>query len=367
MTISPIWLQNLAYSAQLDRNLIEALVGIEGVSSPLSMKVKPTSPGSMRVKVSAGGVFIKGDNTPGQGMYYVVSDDEIETSSISPPASGYKRTDLICVSVKDPDASGPAGDSAQIEIVTGNPTLTGAPADIPTAPATHYVLAHLNITSSTVSIGTGEISDQRALCGGVEHIGSIKPWAGSTSSVFPNGWYPCNGAALSRTDFAELFEVIGTTYGAGNGSTTFNIPNLLGRAPVGSGTGDYAGASARALGQKGGAETVTLSPQQIPLHSHSINHTHQQASTSTQPAHTHTPHTQNRDFIISAASGDPGPAGGLSLSAGGRVNAHTGAAGAHSHTVNIPAFSGQSGSAGGGQGHENMMPFLVVTYLIRII
>ena len=61
-------------------------------------------------------------------------------------------------------------------------------------------------------------------------VGSISLFAGTTA---PNGWLICDGSAVSRTTYANLFSVIGTTYGSGNGSTTFNIPNLKGKVPVG--------------------------------------------------------------------------------------------------------------------------------------
>lgn len=60
--------------------------------------------------------------------------------------------------------------------------------------------------------------------------GEIRIW--STTSA-PSGWFLCDGSAISRTTYSELFAIIGTTYGTGDGSTTFNIPNLKGRAIVG--------------------------------------------------------------------------------------------------------------------------------------
>ena len=79
-------------------------------------------------------------------------------------------------------------------------------------------------------------------------VGTIKPWP---KAAAPNGYVLCDGSAISRTDFADLFAVIGTTYGVGNGSTTFNVPDLAGKFPQGkSGTTSLAGT--------GGANTVTV-------------------------------------------------------------------------------------------------------------
>lgn len=85
-------------------------------------------------------------------------------------------------------------------------------------------------------------------------VGDIKPFGGST---IPANTVLCDGSAISRTTYANLFAVIGTTWGAGNGSTTFNVPDLRGRAIIGSGTGS--GLTARTLGtQNIGEETHQL-------------------------------------------------------------------------------------------------------------
>ena len=82
-------------------------------------------------------------------------------------------------------------------------------------------------------------------------VGAIKPWGKATA---PAGYVLCDGAAISRTDYADLFAVISTTYGAGNGSSTFNVPDLQGKSPQG-----YDGGSSYDLSDTGGANTVTVS------------------------------------------------------------------------------------------------------------
>ena len=81
-------------------------------------------------------------------------------------------------------------------------------------------------------------------------VGAIKPWAAAAA---PDGYLLCNGAAVSRTTYADLFAVIGTTYGAGDGSTTFAVPQLQGKMPQG-----YDGNTYNLAGT-GGANTVTVS------------------------------------------------------------------------------------------------------------
>ena len=90
--------------------------------------------------------------------------------------------------------------------------------------------------------------------------GIVMSFAGS---VAPVGWLLCDGSSVSRTDYADLFTVIGTTYGSGDGETTFNLPNLSGRVAIGV-------SNSHALGTTGGEETVTLSETELPEHSHVV-------------------------------------------------------------------------------------------------
>ena len=99
-------------------------------------------------------------------------------------------------------------------------------------------------------------------------VGDLKATA---SATVPTGWLFCDGSAVSRTTYDALFGAIGTTWGIGDGVTTFNIPNLSDRALVGiSGT--------KLLGAYGGAATVALGTANLPAHSHAV----------TDPGHTHT-------------------------------------------------------------------------------
>jgi len=102
--------------------------------------------------------------------------------------------------------------------------------------------------------------------------GVVQMYGGTAA---PNGWLLCNGTAVSRTTYASLFAVCGTTYGTGNGSTTFNVPNFSSRMPIGVGTGS--GLTARTLGTSYGAETSTLTSANIPsltTGNVSADHTH---------------------------------------------------------------------------------------------
>ncbi|GAB3773740.1 hypothetical protein GCM10028796_46660 [Ramlibacter monticola] len=97
---------------------------------------------------------------------------------------------------------------------------------------------------------------------------------GGTST--PAGYLPCNGSAISRTDYAALFAAIGTNWGAGDGSTTFNLPDMRRRSTVGAG-GTFAAGPGVAVGSVGGSEMFNLSEAQLPPHLHTI----------TDPGHKH--------------------------------------------------------------------------------
>ena len=94
--------------------------------------------------------------------------------------------------------------------------------------------------------------------------GAIMQYAGTTA---PNGWLICDGSAISRTIYSDLFDVIGTTYGSGDGSTTFNLPNLKGRIPVGL---DNTQTEFDAIGETGGEKTHKLLINEMPKHRHEM-------------------------------------------------------------------------------------------------
>lgn len=152
------------------------------------------------------------------------------------------------------------------------------------AGSAHYVRVNdttaMNINSTGVSIGNGDTGasaaldvtgtmEQDAVVGRIAPTGVVLPFAGGS---IPAGWLLCAGTAVSRTTYAHLFAVIGTTYGVGDGSTTFNIPNMQGRVPAGVNTADSDFVS---LNTQGGAATVTLTSSEMPSHTHTQNsHTH---------------------------------------------------------------------------------------------
>lgn len=171
--------------------------------------------------------------------------------------------------------------------------------------------------------------------------GAMMPFPQSSANV-PFGWLLCDGSAVSRTTFADLFDRLGTTWGAGDGSTTFNLPDMRDRLPMGvSGT--------KAIGSSGGSETVTLITSNMPAHVHDMgSHTH------TTPAHSHTvPGT-------SAPGGGPVVALTTNQSDSQPVNTDTSGSGTSGSTS-----PGNTSSTGSGSAVTILPQYRAVNYIIK--
>jgi microcystin-dependent protein len=167
------------------------------------------------------------------------------------------------------------------------------------------------------------------------YLGEIRA-VGFTFS--PVGWATCNGQSLAINENAALFTLIGTTYG-GDGVNTFNVPNLNGAVIVGAGQGN--GLSNYVLGQQGGSATVTLTANQLPVHSHSIS-----------------------GALGANADGTPTdePAGNVP----GPLSAAYSQAPTPDATLNAAAMKGNTTVAGSSLPHENMQPSLALNYIICV-
>lgn len=162
------------------------------------------------------------------------------------------------------------------------------------------------------------------------YIGEIKLWP---VTRVPVGWVFCDGSTYQISEYDTLFALLGTTYG-GDGVSTFAVPDLRGRVPMGQGQG--AGLTNRVLGQALGTEELTLLLNHLPAHQHALGASNMAASSLT-------------------------PANNL-LAAVNNVNLYGSPGASGATTVQLaPATIGQ---AGGSQPHDNMMPFLCVNYII---
>ena len=219
-------------------------------------------------------------------------------------------------------------------------------------------------------------------------VGMIAPYGGSND---PAHWLICDGRAVSRTDYAELFAVIGTTYGTGNGSTTFNIPDFRGRTAIGAGTGTADGATNHQLGQTNGTETVKLTDAQV-AHGHSFTNpkykatggaVEEKAAVTSGAMSANSTHTHKTSVYGTGSAGNgTGTAYNLYLSLAGTQNlttdsanlAHTHSIPAHTHGFTQPTISvdtngsvaNLSGASSTRTAHSNMQPYTVTNYIIKV-
>jgi len=159
------------------------------------------------------------------------------------------------------------------------------------------------------------------------YLGEIRMFA---IGFAPIGWAPCNGQFMSIPENTALFSLIGTTYG-GNGQTTFALPDLRGRVPMNSGSGN--GLTSRLLGEMGGTESVILTSVQLPAHTHTIN-------------------------AVSTAGNTNNPAGNVLGNAGGFDNDFSNA------TPNINMKSTMVNPTGNNNPVSIMQPYTVINFYI---
>ena len=176
--------------------------------------------------------------------------------------------------------------------------------------------AALDIVASEAEVNVA-VSPSITITGGIMPPGAVLMTAAPAA---PAGWLLCDGAAVPRATYASLFSEIGTTFGAGDDATTFNVPDFRGRVPVGVGQG--AGLTQRSRGASGGAEEHALGVAELPVHSHNYSET------------TTVPNTPAR-------GGSNAPGDGYS----------------HAEASTTPT--------GLGTGHANMPPWLALHYIIK--
>ena len=175
-----------------------------------------------------------------------------------------------------------------------------------------------------VRISTVDTNQEETTVSNGNATGTIVAFAAAAA---PNGWLLCNGAAVSRATYADLFTVIGTNYGVGNANTTFNLPDLRGRFALGKddmggvSADSVTAAEASVLGSSSGAEKHTLTVNEMPAHTHTLTLRHESS--------------QSNQSVASKEDDHSSP------------------------------YTATTNATGGDQAHNNMPPFQTVNYIIK--
>ena len=238
--------------------------------------------------------------------------------------------------------------------------VTGTDVIAPASSSTAGLLKQLSGNTTDYVNGTNACSNLiTTLAGLLVPTGSVLEFAGSAA---PTGFLLCDGTLRNRTTYAALFAVIGTTYGIGDGSTTFGVPDKRGRVAIGAGTGT--GLTLRTLGVTGGEETHALTVAELAAHNH----------TATQVAHNHTATDSghNHDMTCGRYGGGAGTnwaatgstAGASALLDNGAARPTSNAAASITVANATPVITVNNN--GSGTAHNTMMPFVVCNYIIKI-
>ncbi len=224
-----------------------------------SLLVTESSPAGASVRVATGAAVVR-------GIYY--HNDAAETLAIAANVSGNPRIDRVVL-------------RADYALQTVRLALKqGVPAGSPSAPALIQIvgvlweesLALIQIADSFTTITDANITETRSVASANGFpTGATIPYPVTTA---PAGWLLADGTAVSRTDYADLFSIIGVSFGVGDGSTTFNLPDMRGRTFVildnlgGTSANRVTSAQADTVGGSSGAETHALTVPEMPSHQH---------------------------------------------------------------------------------------------------
>lgn len=331
MTLGPpVGYDGKSYSGKEFRFLVAAMYPTPGVVSGFGVTAQGSP--NTTVQVAAGNMIVAATAAGEFGSYQIYNDATLNSGSFTATTTN-PRWDYLILRIT-------AGVGA-LQIVQGTPS--GSPV-APTITGDNFqALALIKMPASTTNITGGMITDARSLAEVATGIppGALQAYSASTA---PPGWLFADGSAQSRTTYSRLFTAIGTAFGAGDGSTTFNLPDLRGRIPVGldnqggsdAGRLTSAPGGGQTLGGGGGEENHALSIGELAAHSHTDSgHAHQQQAWS----------------LVAGGSNT------VALQANAASSVPVG--------VNTVAASAAIQNTGSGTAHNNMPPYLLTAWIIK--
>jgi microcystin-dependent protein len=344
------------YQAVSITSTAQALTYVNGPTSTIALNQSIYQ----SLKLTAGGV----------GAAFSIYAPPVAKTYVIYNATSYAATIYNSTVIGNTTAGGtgvtiPAGETMTV-VTDGGTSASGAGF---TQQNTAFISPHLSGTPTAPTATSGDNSTQIATTAFVQvngtPTGGLMLWP--TASP-PANWLICNGAAVSRTTYATLFAVVGTVFGAGNGSTTFNLPNYTDRMPIGAG-------SSYAVNAQGGTASTTLTTTELPSHSHSASSSSSSSSSFSGSAGTtgttNIDHNHNESW---AAPDFGGPITAARLNANG-VQPVTGGMNSnqnHNHTFTPSGTVSTStststtiGSTGSGAAFTNLPPYLGIYFIIK--
>ncbi|HML21878.1 MAG TPA: tail fiber protein [Aggregatilinea sp.] len=306
-----------------------AVVAEERTGVTSGLVVTASTPAARSVTVSAGKLIIAGQ---------LYTSTTPLTMALDENTSGNPRIDSIAV-----EADWTA-QTMRLKVIKGTPAAS------PAAPALTQIvgslwqerLANIQIANGYTTVADGDITRSRRWAR-PDFPGQITMTAVAPPGA--NGWVICNGQALSRTAYVDLFDAIGTSFGVGDGSTTFNVPDFRGRSPLGmdnlggTSANRVTNANADVIGGAGGTETHTLSEAEMPAHGHQEQGSGTSGTGTTPVTYGSVAGSGLGNFTLVAQN--------VAVSSGGYLS---------------PL---KTANAGGGGAHNNMHPWLAVPVYIR--
>lgn len=426
MAFDPLWLQNIDYPARIDRTVFDQL-WTEGVLGLSSLQVTQSAPTGMSVQVAAGVAVIQGDDQPFQGKYLVRGESATTGVAIAAAPGTGTRYDLVVLRVNDSNAGGPAGDDAVVQVIAG--TASSTPVD-PAVPTTALVLARVRVPAGTGAITNALIDDLRteARLANTSPSGTVVAFAGSvvpSGYLLCNGQAVSTSTYADL--YAAIGNTYDTSGGqAAPGAGLFRVPIMTGRIAVGQNAGTFAvlgstgGAETVALttaempshthvqdahdhgagtltaalggvqhthttgtlstGSTGGTHSHTASSNTTGSHDHvlemaaanSTSHYHSTVAdrVSTKPITTTSTHDSDDPVQVAGSHSHTITVNTTNSGHGHTLSGSTGNASAidHTHTVSgtVASVVATNQTAGSGNAHNNLQPYITLNYLIRV-
>ena len=327
-TASPTTLTSLTVGSPYEMQIAAMNAIGTGTYSTLLTKAAPTVP------------------TAPTNLTWTAAYGQVALSWTVPSSNGGLAISDYTITATAPDGSPGAGVSGQLTRTLGSTGTTFTYTGLTNGYSYMLSVGAIN------GVGTSPLVTTTAFTVPYVPIGSVVAYAGSTT---PAGWLEANGAAVSRSTYAQLFAAVGTQFGAGDGSTTFTMPDTRGRVIAAQ---DAAQTQFDVRGELGGASSRSITAAQMPSHAHGASHGHGMND----PGHAH---GQNAEFTVAVWWG-----GGMSAIPSG-YSGWGGYGGAHWFTiygsytgVSVNTTYADAGYVGSGSAHNELQPYRVVRYLV---